>query len=168
LDGFSAQAAVASGAARAVGGAALDGLCSRFKVESKQAVGSMFAGISLSLGADGTPVLGGSIGTDTQVISVAFDPVEQAVIYEATKHVLQHAPTLGGEVLLSGDLQLRVKVTSAVPEFEASVATLVALLAVGAIVMSLVEAWAAGGASVSGVGAGARQLILRLGPVPAL
>jgi hypothetical protein len=162
------EAAVASGAARSIGGSALDNLCSKLKVESKQAVGNLFAAVSLTVATDGTPVLGGSIGDDTNSESVAFDPFENAVIYTFTKQVIQNSPVTAGDVQLTGQIQLKLKVTSG-QDFAASVATLVAVAAAGVIVLAPVAAWvAAAVGSEAGVGAGVRQLLIRLGPAFAL
>ncbi|MDT9696956.1 hypothetical protein [Streptomyces sp. P17] len=46
------EEAVASGSARAIGGVALDQLCSRLRTESQDAIGSLFAAASVSTGLD--------------------------------------------------------------------------------------------------------------------
>ncbi|HEV7647665.1 MAG TPA: hypothetical protein VGP26_05860 [Actinophytocola sp.] len=158
------QAALASGAARVVGGVVLDTLCSRLKAESRAAIGSMFAAVSLRVGLDGTPLIAGSIGDEDSFQSIAFDPVERAVIYTATKHIFKHHPVTGGDVQLTGDIQLELKVTSAVTEEEASlVAALVAALAFGLVLFPVAQ-WAAGSEVAAGVGQGVKELLLRLGP----
>jgi hypothetical protein len=69
--------AVASGSARAIGGVALDQLCSRLRSESREAIGSLFAAVSISTGLDGTPRIGGTIGDETAFLRVEFEPVER-------------------------------------------------------------------------------------------
>jgi hypothetical protein len=156
------EAAVASGAARAVGGVALDTLCSQLKAESKAAIGSLFAAVSLRVGLDGTPIIGGSIGDEQSFQSVGFDPVEQAVIYTATKHVLTNHSVTGGDVEITGDIQLQLKVTAAATD-EASVAAALAVIAIGTIVLLPVAAWAATPPVEAGVGTGLSQILVRLG-----
>jgi hypothetical protein len=157
------EAALASGVARQVGGVALDTLCARLKAESRAAIGSMFAAVSLRVGLDGTPLIAGSIGDDDSFQSVAFDPVERAVIYTANKHIVRTHPVTGGSVEVTGDIQLELKVTAAVTDEASVVAALVAALAFGVVLFPVVE-WAAGSEIGAGVGQGVKELLLRLGP----
>jgi hypothetical protein len=164
------QSGIATGSARTIGGAALDALCSRIKVESRAAIGNMFAAVTLQVGLDGAPVLGGSIGDATSFQSVAFDPAARAVIYRATKTVFRTEPVLGGSVTLSGGITLELKVTAAEEQTEASVVAALLAAVVGGVVLLPLAEWVAGSAvgSASGVGAGVRQVLLRLGPAFAL
>jgi hypothetical protein len=141
---------------------ALDTLCSQLKAESKAAIGSLFAAVSLRVGLDGTPIIGGSIGDEQSFQSVGFDPVEQAVIYTATKHVLTNHSVTGGDVEITGDIQLQLKVTAAATD-EASVAAALAVIAIGTIVLLPVAAWAPTPPVEAGVGTGLSQILVRLG-----
>ncbi|MFD0599460.1 hypothetical protein ACFQZ4_49985 [Catellatospora coxensis] len=157
------EAALASGVARTVGGVVLDQLCSRLKAESRVAIGDMFAAVTVRLGLDGTPQLGGSIGDEQGFNSVAVDPVERAVIYTGTRRILRTHPVTGGAVQLSGDIALELKIIMTDGE-EASVVTALLALAVAAVVLLPVAAWAAGSELTSGLGAGVRQILIRLLP----
>ncbi|MFK0124282.1 hypothetical protein ACIQSP_13285 [Streptomyces nigra] len=77
--------AVASGSARAIGGVALDQLCSRLRTESRDAIGSLFAAVSVSTGLGGTPRIGCPIGDETTFLRVEFEPVERTVIYTGAR-----------------------------------------------------------------------------------
>ncbi len=160
------EQAVNSGDARSVGGVALDQLCSRLKVESRAAIGGLFAAITLRVTPDGSPLISGSIGDEDGFTSVAFDPVERAVLYSATRHIFKTAPVLGGDATVSGDIQLLMKVTGNDPD-EASVAAALVVVAAGALVLLPVAEWVAGSELASGVGAGVRELLIRLFQVAA-
>jgi peptidoglycan hydrolase-like protein with peptidoglycan-binding domain len=160
------EAAVASGVARTIGGVALDQLCSRLKVESRAAIGSMFAAITLRVGIDGAPIIGGSIGDEQGFTSLQFDPVERAVIYTATRNVERAQPVTGGEARVSGSVQLELKVTTTDGDSASVVAALVTVAAVGVVLFPVAE-WAAGSELVSGLGAGVRELLVRLFRIPA-
>ncbi|MEV0174627.1 hypothetical protein AB0I00_26350 [Streptomyces sp. NPDC050803] len=153
--------AVASGSARAIGGVALDQLCSRLRAESKDTIGSLFAAVSLSTGLDGTPRLGGTIGDETAFLRVEFDPVERTVIYTGSVHVLKSHPVTAGEAQVSGDLQVQLRITTGAEDQAASVATALAVLAIGAIVLAPTAAWV-GGAIASGIGAGVKEILVRV------
>jgi hypothetical protein len=158
------QAAVSTGAARAIGGQALDALCSKVKFESRAAIGNMFAAVSLQLDANHAPVLGGSIGDNTSFQSVAWDPIQRAVIYRATKKVLQIEPVTGGSVKLTGSIALELKITAAEEQTEASVMAALVVILAAAVVLLPVAEWAAGAEVGAGVGTGVRQILIRLAP----
>ncbi|MCX4580980.1 hypothetical protein OHB41_49400 [Streptomyces sp. NBC_01571] len=158
--------AVASGSARAIGGIALDQLCSRLRSESKEAIGSLFAAVSIGTGLDGTPRIGGTIGDDTSFLRVEFDPVERAVIYTGSVHVFKSHPVTQGEAQVSGDLQVQLRITTGAEDYAASVATALAVLAIGAVFLVPTAAWL-GSAIVSGLGTGVREIIVRV-PLRAL
>ena len=75
------DAAVKSGDARAIGGAALDNLCGRLKLESSAAVADLFMRVSLTVSPDGGLILGGSIGDGTTFHSVSFDAADGSISY---------------------------------------------------------------------------------------
>lgn len=157
------NSAVASGSARAIGGVALDQLCSRVKSEARGAVGTLFSAVSVSVGPDGTPRIGGTIGDDTAFLRVEFEPAERTVIYTGSVHVFKSHPVTEGEAQLSGDLQVQLRITTGEEEFTASVAAAIAVLAAAAVVLlAPVAQWAAGSEFVSGLGAGVNQLLVRI------
>ncbi|MDQ0847087.1 hypothetical protein [Streptomyces sp. V1I6] len=153
--------AVASGSARAIGGVALDQLCSRLRSESREAIGSLFAAVSISTGLDGTPRIGGTIGDETAFLRVEFEPVERTVIYTGSVHVFKTHPVTQGEAQMSGDLQVQLRITTQAEEYEASVATAVAVLAIGAVFLAPTAAWVGSGL-FSGVGAGVKEVLVRV------
>lgn len=158
------ESAVASGAARAIGGAALDQLCSQVKLESRASIGRMFSAISLKVGLDGVPILGGSIGDEQGFTSLEFDPIGRALIYKVTRRLQQAFPVTGGETQVSGGVELQLKVTTQDDDQASAIAALVTIVAVGVVLFPVAE-WAAGSEVVGGLGAGARQLIIRLGMI---
>lgn len=159
------EAAVASGAARTIGGAALNTLCHRLKVESQQAIAGMFSSVSLSVGLDGTPVLGGSIGDGTRFQSISADPIERSVTYSAVKSIVKSQPVLGGDVQISGSVTLTLKVTAEDPDGEASVVVLLVGLVVGGhIVMAAAGGLAAGLGAVGEAAAISKEVVVRVGP----
>ena len=161
------DAAVKSGDARAIGGAALDNLCGRLKLESSAAVADLFMRVSLTVSPDGGLILGGSIGDGTTFHSVSFDAADGSISYTGTTRINSPSPVPGGEVQVSGFLQTRVKITpSDGGADQASViASLVVLAAAGVLLTPVIEV-AEIAESLSVIGAGARQLILRLALVP--
>lgn len=161
---FSAlEAAVASGVARTVGGAALDNLCSQLKVESRASIGNMFAAISLRVGLDGTPVIGGSIGSDQSFQSLSFDPVQGAIIYSATMKLLTLQPVTGGNVKVSGAVQAELKVTGNGGDQASIIANLVVAGAAGFIVLAPAVTWASSSTAIAGIGQGVSELLILLG-----
>ncbi|MEU7428167.1 hypothetical protein [Streptomyces sp. NPDC040750] len=156
------ESAVASGSARAIGGAALDQLCSRVKSEARGAVGALFSGVSVSVGPDGTPRIGGTIGDETAFLRVEFEPAERTVIYTGSVHVFQSHPVTDGEAQLSGDLQVQLRITTGEEDYTASLAAAVAVLAAAVVLLAPVAQWAAGSEFVSGLGAGVDQLLVRI------
>jgi hypothetical protein len=158
--------AVASGSARAIGGVALDQLCSRLRSESRGAIGSLFAAVSIGTGLDGTPRIGGTIGDDTSFLRVEFDPVERTVIYTGSVHVFKSHPVTQGEAQVSGDLQVQLRITTSAEDEAASVATALAVLAIGAVFLAPTAAWVGSGI-VSGLGTGVGEIIVRV-PLRAL
>jgi hypothetical protein len=164
-DFFALQASVASGVARNIGGQALDALCSKVKLESRAAIGNMFAAVSLQLDANQTPVLGGSIGDSTSFQSVAWDPVARAVIYRATKSVLRFEPVTGGTAKLTGSIAMELKFTATQEQFQASVvAALVVAVAAGVVLWPVAE-FLASGEVAAGAGSVVRQVLIRLTPL---
>ncbi|MEU7821714.1 hypothetical protein [Catellatospora sp. NPDC049133] len=157
------EAAVASGVARTIGGVALDQLCSRLKIESRAAIGAMFAAVSVRVGLDGTVQLGGSIGDEQGFTSIAFDEAERAVIYTMTRRVLRTHPVTGGAVQISGDLAIELKIITQDGSEASVVAALIAVAAVAVVLLPVAE-WAAGSEFVSGLGTGVRQILIRLLP----
>lgn len=155
------DAAVASGTARAIGGAALDQLCSRLRSESRAAIGSLYEAVSLRVGLDGTPRIGGTIGDETAFLRVEFDPAERALIYTGSMRVFKSQPVTEGEAQVSGDLRVQLKIITHQDDFEASVGAAVAVLATGAVFLAPAAAWV-GGALVSGLGAGVREILVRI------
>jgi hypothetical protein len=153
--------AVASGSARVIGGVALDQLCSRLRTESREAIGSLFAAVSVSTGLDGTPRIGGTIGDETAFLRVEFEPVERTVIYIGSVPVFRSHPVTAGEAQISGDLQVQLRITTGAEDFSASVATAVAVLAIGAVFLAPTAAWV-GGAIASGVGGGVKEILVRV------
>jgi hypothetical protein len=153
--------AVASGSARAIGGVALDQLCSRLRSESREAIGSLFAAVSISTGLDGTPRIGGTIGDETAFLRVEFEPVERTVIYTGSVRVFKTHPVTQGEAQMSGDLQVQLRITTQAEEYEASVATAVAVLAIGAVLLAPTAAWVGSGL-FSGVGTGVKEVLVRV------
>jgi hypothetical protein len=156
------QTAVTSGVARNIGGAALDGLCSKLKLESRAAVGKLFSAISLQVGWNGAPVLAGSIGDGVSFQSIAWDPVERAVLYRTTKQVVQTQPALGGSVQLTGSLTLELKVTVEEQDHEASVVAALVVAVAAGIVLAPAAEWAAVEATAAGLSNGVTQIIARL------
>lgn len=157
------EGAVASGVARNIGGAALDNLCSQLKVESRTSVGNMFAAISLRVGLDGTPIIGGSIGNDQSFQSLSFDPVERAVVYSATMKLLTLQPVTGGNVEVSGAVQVELKVTGNGGDEASIVANFVVVATAGFIVLAPAAAWVTSSAVISGIGQGVSELLVLLG-----
>ncbi|MEU0253804.1 hypothetical protein ABZ299_15165 [Streptomyces sp. NPDC006184] len=155
------DAAVASGSARAIGGVALDQLCSRLRTESRDAIGSLFAAVSVSTGLDGTPRIGGTLGDETAFLRVEFEPVERTVIYTGSVHVFTSRPVTAGEAQVSGDLQVQLRIRTGEEDEAASVATAVAVLAIGAVFLAPTAAWV-GGALASGVGTGVAEILVRV------
>lgn len=156
--------AVASGSARVIGGVALDQLCSRLRSESRAAIGSLFAAVSIGAGPDGTPRIGGTIGDETAFLRVEFEPVERTVIYTGSVPVFKSHPVTQGEAQVSGDLQVQLRITTGAEDYAASVATALAVLAVGAVFLAPTAAWVGGGlfSALSGVGAGVKEVLVRV------
>lgn len=154
------DAAVASGSARAIGGVALDQLCSRLRFESKGAIDSLFKSVSISTGLDGTPRIGGTIGDDTAFLRVEFEPVERTVIYTGSVPVFKTHPVTEGEAQVSGDLQVQLRITTGEEDYAASVATAVAVLAIGAVFLAPTAAWL--GSTAVGVGADVKEILVRV------
>lgn len=161
------DAAVKSGDARAVGGAALDNLCGRLKLESSAAIADLFMRVSLTASPDGGVILGGSIGDGTTFHSVSFDAGDGSISYTGTTRITSPSPVPGGEVQVSGILQTRVKITpSDGGADQASViASLVVLAAAGVLLTPVIEAGEIA-ETLTTIGAGARQIILRLALAP--
>ncbi|SNX55714.1 hypothetical protein SAMN06272735_0140 [Streptomyces sp. TLI_55] len=153
--------AVASGSARAIGGVALDQLCSRLRAESREAIGSLFAAVSIGTGLDGTPRIGGTIGDETAFLRVEFEPVERTVIYTGSVPLFKSHPVTQGEAQVSGDLQVQLRITTGAEDYAASVATALAVLAIGAVFLAPTAAWV-GGAIVTGVGEGVAEVLVRV------
>lgn len=153
--------AVASGSARAIGGVALDQLCSRLRSESRDAIGSLFAAVSVSTGLDGTPRIGGTIGDETAFLRVEFEPVERTVIYTGSVPVFKSQPVTAGEAQVSGDLQVQLRIRTGEEDQAASVATALAVLAIGAVLLAPTAAWVSG-AFASGVGADVMEILVRV------
>lgn len=156
------EQAVASGLARNIGGVALDSLCTRIKAESRAAVAGLFAGISLRVGVDGTPIIGGTIGDDQEFQTIAFDAAEGALIYTATRRVLVPQSVTGGEAQVSGDIQLELKVIGTGGDEASIAAALAVAVGLGFVVLAPVAEWAVSSAA-AGLGQGVRQILVRLG-----
>ncbi|MFF5313602.1 hypothetical protein [Streptomyces massasporeus] len=153
--------AVASGSARSIGGVALDQLCSRLRSESREAIGALFAAVSLGTGLDGTPGIGGTIGDETAFLRLEFDPVERTVIYTGSVHVFKSQTVTEGEARVSGDLQVQLRITTSEQDYAASVTAALAVLAVGAVLLAPAAAWA-GSVVGSALGSGVKEILIRV------
>jgi hypothetical protein len=162
------EAAVASGAARAIGASAFSSLCSRLELESKAAVGSLFASISLSIGVDGTAQLTGSIGNGFTATSMSFDPIERSITYSGDITVFETRVVTGGDATLSGKLRARIKITTREDAFEASIAVLLTVAVAGAFLLAPVIAGLGIEASVPAVSEGVKDVVVGVAPAFAL
>jgi hypothetical protein len=106
------------------------------QLESKASVGSLFASVGLTVGFDGSLMLTGSLGNNFTATSLSFDPIERAIIYDGDIKVLETRPVTGGDATLTGKLRARVKIKSQDNDFEASLATAIAVTAAGAVFLS--------------------------------
>lgn len=158
------EAAVATGAARTIGAEALSNLCNRIQLESKAAIGNLFAAVTLSIGLDGTATIGGSIGDGFSAVGVSFDPVQRAIIYTGDIAILRPQPVTGGEAKLSGKLRAEIKVSAQQDSFEASLTTVAVLFLAGVIVLRPVIVGLGVGGSVPAISEGVREVIARLLP----
>jgi hypothetical protein len=154
------EAAVASGAARAIGASALNNLCSQLQLESKASVGSLFASVRLAVGFDGSLMMTGSLGNDFTATSLSFDPIERAIIYDGDIKVLETRPVTGGDATLTGKLRARVKIKSQDNDFEASLATAIAVTAAGAVFLSPVIVGLGIEASVPAISEGVKDVMI--------
>lgn len=118
----------------------------------------MFAAVSLKVGTDGVPALGGSIGDEQGFTSLEFNPFERSLLYKVTRRLLKVSPVIGGEAQIVGDVELRLKITTQADDEASAVAAVIAIMAAGVVILSSV--WAAAGAA--GLGAGVRQILIRV------
>ncbi len=156
-----------SGSARAIGGAALDNLCGRLKLESSAAVADLFMRVSLTVSPDGGLILGGSIGDGATFHSVSFNAADGSVSYTGTTRINSPSPVPGGEVQVAGSLQTQVKITPLDGGVDQAsvIASLAVLVAAGVLLTPAIEVEEVA-ELLTTIGAGARQLILRLALTP--
>ena len=89
----------------------------------------MFSAISINM-SDGIPTLGGSIGDTQGFTSLEFSPFERALIYKVRRRLQQTSQVTGGEVQISGDVELQLKVITEDDDQGSAVASLAVLLVV--------------------------------------
>jgi hypothetical protein len=157
------EAAVASGVARTVGAAMLKNLCAQIQIESRAAIGSLFAGVTATFGPTGALQLKGTIGDGFVSTSVGWLPAERAIFVDGDLPVLQTRPVTGGQATLKGTLRVRVIIKTNNNDYAASLGTVIALAAIGAIALApIIAGLGAAGASTEAVGGGVTQILLRL------
>lgn len=160
------EAAVASGAARWVGAEALRSLCSQIQLESKAAVGSLFAGVTASFDAAGSVQIKGTIGDGFNATSIGWLPAERAIFYDGDLPILQTRPVTGGQATIAGRLRVRVTIKTNNDDYAASLATLAVLAVTGIIALSpLIPGLGAAGAAEGAVGQGIPEVVGRLVPL---
>jgi peptidoglycan hydrolase-like protein with peptidoglycan-binding domain len=163
----SVDTAVKSGDARVIGGAALNNLCGRLKLESSTAVADLFMRVSLTMSPDGELILGGSIGDGTTFHSISFDAADSSISYTGTTRINSPSSVPGGDVQVSGAVQTRVKLTptDGGADQASIIASLVVLAAAGVLLTPVVEVGEI--AELLGtIGAGATEIIFRLALTP--
>ncbi|WP_277369613.1 hypothetical protein [Rhodococcus rhodochrous] len=155
--------AVKSGSARDLGAAALDTLSYRLKVESSTAVASLFTKISVTIALDGSLAIGGSIGDGTTFYSLSFDPDDRSMIFSGSTKVDKRVDALGGEVRLTGALQITAKFTpdQGGDDEASALASLIVLAGAGALLVSVMSE-AAIVDQLTKVGIGVREIVLRI------
>lgn len=132
--------------------------------ESRVAIGTLFAAVTVGMGVNGAPVLGGSIGNAEGFLSVSWDPLARAIVYRGERQVFTTVVTrFGGVVTITGRLRVELKVTSGLVADEASVvAALAVAVALGYVVIPPVLAIEGGGALLAIIGRGLMKLVPRV------
>ncbi len=159
------QTKVDNGTAITTSGVTLADESAKLQVESRVAIGTLFAAVKLGFDTSGAPTLGGSLGDTEGFVTVTWDPMDRAAVFEAERNILRFIPTsFGADVTLTGKLFIQLKIKAQDAEEPASVVAhlavvLPALYLGGVVITSVIEL-----AGAEAVYALARQALIKLVP----